>query len=59
MKKLAKIRKERGMSQTALAAALQTSQANVCKWERGTNVPRAATLTRIARALRVKEAELA
>lgn len=58
MKKLAKIRKQRGMSQTALAAALRTSQAAVCKWERGVNTPHPNTLTRIAQALACKEIEL-
>lgn len=58
MKKLAKLRKLRGMSQTALAAALRTSQANVSKWEKGWTVPRPNTLTRIAQALACKENEL-
>lgn len=58
MKKLSKVRQQRGMSQTALAAALRTSQANVSKWERGHNTPRPNTLTRIALALNVKETEL-
>jgi transcriptional regulator with XRE-family HTH domain len=58
MKKLAKVRKLRGMSQTALAAALRTSQANVSKWEKGHTTPRPNTLTRISQALCCKESEL-
>ena len=47
------------MSQTALAAALQTSQASVCEWERGKHKPNKYTLARIAKALQVEESELA
>jgi transcriptional regulator with XRE-family HTH domain len=58
MKNLAKLRKERGLSQTAFAAALRTSQANVSQWENGHIQPRPNTITRIAKALKVREIEL-
>ena len=58
MDKIALMRKKRGLSQTALAAALRTSQSNVSKWEQGHNTPRPNTLTRIAQALKCRENEL-
>jgi DNA-binding XRE family transcriptional regulator len=58
MRKLAKVRKSRKLSQTALAAMLGTSQAAVCKWEKGVNKPHPSTLRRIVAALNCREAEL-
>jgi transcriptional regulator with XRE-family HTH domain len=58
MKKLAELRRARGLSQTALAAMLRTSAPNVCMWELGKIKPRPNTLTRIAQALGCEESEL-
>jgi transcriptional regulator with XRE-family HTH domain len=58
MKKLAKLRRAKGLSQTALAAMLRTSQSNVCNWEWGKTKPRPNTVTRIAAALGCTEKEL-
>lgn len=50
---LIKIRKDRGLTQEALAAKLNVVRQTVSKWERGTAVPDADTLCRIADALEV------
>lgn len=50
---LIKIRKDHGLTQEALAAKLNVVRQTVSKWERGTAVPDADTLCRIADALEV------
>ncbi len=37
--KISSLRKERGLSQQQLASEVQTSQANVSRWEQGSNEP--------------------
>ena len=37
--KIAELRKEKGLSQRALAKAIGTSQANLSRWEQGLNEP--------------------
>lgn len=37
--KIAELRKERGLSQRQLATKLNTSQANLSRWEQGLNEP--------------------
>ena len=37
--KIAELRKEKGLSQRQLAKELDTSQANVSRWEQGLNEP--------------------
>jgi transcriptional regulator with XRE-family HTH domain len=44
------VRREAGLSQTRLAAALGTTQSVVSRWERGHDTPRADTLAAIMRA---------
>lgn len=55
---LAKIRKEHGMTQEALAVKLNVVRQTVSKWENGTAVPDADMLCRIADALGVTVSEL-
>ena len=55
---LAKIRKERGLTQEALASKLNVVRQTISKWENGTAVPDADTLCKIADALDVSVAEL-
>lgn len=50
---LVKVRKERGLTQEALALKLNVVRQTVSKWEKGTAVPDADTLCRIADALDV------
>ena len=50
---LAKTRKERGLTQETLAAKLNVVRQTISKWEKGTAVPDADTLCRIADALDV------
>ncbi len=37
--KISALRKERNLSQSQLAKEIQTSQANLSRWEKGLNVP--------------------
>ncbi len=55
---LLRIRKERGLTQEALAIKLNVVRQTVSKWEKGIAVPDADTLCRIADALDVSAAEL-
>lgn len=55
---LAKIRKERGLTQEALAVKLNVVRQTISKWEKGTAVPDADTLCKIADALDVPVSEL-
>lgn len=55
---LAKIRKEKGLTQESLANKLNVVRQTVSKWENGTAVPDADTLCKIADALEVEVAEL-
>lgn len=48
MIRVAELRKARGMSQTALARALDISTQAVGAWESGRNVPRTEMLPRLA-----------
>lgn len=51
MIRVAELRKARGMSQTALARALDISTQAVGAWEVGRNVPKTEMLPRLAQAL--------
>ena len=55
---LSRIRKERGLTQEALAIKLNVVRQTVSKWEKGTAIPDADTLCRIADALDVSIAAL-
>ena len=55
---LSRVRKERGLTQEALAIKLNVVRQTVSKWEKGTAVPDADTLCRIADALDVSIAVL-
>lgn len=55
---LAKVRKERGLTQEALSVKLNVVRQTISKWEKGTAVPDADTLCRIADALDVSVATL-
>lgn len=55
---LSKVRKERGLTQEALAVKLNVVRQTISKWENGTAVPDADTLCRIAEALDVSVANL-
>lgn len=55
---LAKVRKERGLTQESLAIKLNVVRQTVSKWEKGTSIPDADTLCRIADALDVSVAVL-
>lgn len=55
---LAKVRKERGLTQEALAVKLNVVRQTISKWENGTAVPDADTLCRIADALDVSVVDL-
>lgn len=55
---LAKVRKERGLTQEALAGKLHVVRQTISKWEKGTAVPDADTLCRIAEALEVSVSAL-
>ena len=55
---LSKVRKERGLTQEALAVKLNAVRQTISKWENGTAVPDADTLCRIAEALDVSVADL-
>ncbi len=58
MKKLAMIRKKRGLTQIQLATRMGTTAPAVCKWEKGVNQPHRSTIARLMVALRCKESEL-
>lgn len=51
MNKIKEIRKKKGMSQQALAAALNVDRPSVSKWENGIKEPRPETLKKIAAVL--------
>ncbi len=53
-----RIRKDLGYSQTTLAELARTSQSWICRIESGNENPTLASVTRIARALRVDVADL-
>jgi len=53
-----RIRKQSGYSQARLAQLARTSQSWICRIETGDENPTLASVTRIARALRVDLAEL-
>lgn len=55
---LSKVRKERGLTQEALAVKLNVVRQTISKWENGTAVPDADTLCRIAEALDVSVVDL-
>lgn len=55
---LVKIRKERGLTQAALAVKLNVVRQTISKWEQGTAVPDADMLCRIAEALEVSVTDL-
>lgn len=55
---LAKLRKERGLTQAALGEKLHVVRQTISKWEKGTVVPDADTLCRIAEALDVSVSAL-
>ena len=55
---LSRVRKERGLTQEALAIKLNVVRQTVSKWEKGTAIPDADTLCRIADALDVSIAAL-
>lgn len=55
---LQKIRKERGLTQEALAVKLNVVRQTISKWEQGTAVPDADTLCRIAEALDIPVTDL-
>lgn len=55
---LSKVRKDRGLTQEALASKLNVVRQTISKWENGTAVPDADTLCKIADALDVSVAEL-
>ena len=55
---LAKIRKERGLTQEALSVKLNVVRQTISKWEKGTAVPDADTLCRIADALDISVSTL-
>lgn len=55
---LARIRKQKGLSQSALAESLHISRQAVSNWERGRSLPDLETLTMIASALGVSSSEL-
>lgn len=57
-KNLQKIRKERGLTQEALAVKLNVVRQTISKWEQGSAVPDADTLCRIAEALDIPVTEL-
>jgi transcriptional regulator with XRE-family HTH domain len=56
--KIARIRRERGWTQTKLAEACKTTQQQILKLERGLVDPQLSTLSRVADALGVEIAEL-
>ncbi len=53
-----KLRKEKGLTQKALADKLGCSQANLAQYETGKRIPKAETRRRIAKALDVEESLL-
>ena len=55
---LKNLRKNNGLNQYELAEATKVSVDTVRRWEKGTQVPRADELVRLAKALNVTEAEL-
>ncbi|WP_462387260.1 helix-turn-helix domain-containing protein [Acidovorax sp. Q11] len=55
---LATLRQRKGMSQTQLAAALQTSQPNIARWEKDPEQMTARNIQRLAQALQVSEQEI-
>ena len=55
---LERIRKDRGLTQSQLAASLDVNQSLVAKWESGKVQPRSSTLERLALVLEVETEEL-
>ena len=55
---LARVRKERGLTQEALAVKLNVVRQTISKWEKGTAVPDADTLCKVADELEVPVSEL-
>jgi len=55
---LERVRKERGLTQSQLAASLDVNQSLVAKWESGKVQPRTTTLERLAVVLEVETEEL-
>lgn len=55
---LEQIRKDRGLTQSQLAAHLDVNQSLVAKWESGKVQPRSSTLERLAQVLEVETEEL-
>lgn len=58
MNKIAKARKDKGLTQQALAEAVGLTQGAVAHWESGRRQPPVAMLRKIAEALRVPVADL-
>ena len=56
--RLARIRRDRGLSQADLAERLDVTQANVSDYERGRYVPNADTIVHLAQILRVSADQL-
>lgn len=55
---LATLRQRKGMSQAQLAAALETSQPNIARWEKDPEQMTARSIQRMAEALQVREQEI-
>lgn len=55
---LARIRKQKGWTQSQLASELDVNQSLVAKWESGKVQPRSSTLERLARVFEVEVEEL-
>jgi predicted transcriptional regulator len=58
MERLVKVRKERGLSQRALAKVAKVGHITIARIEMEVYDPRLSTLRRLAKALRVKVADL-
>ena len=56
--RIKELRKQRNLNQYALSEAVEVSVDTVRRWEKGSQVPRADELIRLASALNVKESEL-
>jgi len=56
--RIKRLRKERGMSQEALATKAKVTREYVARLEAGRHDPSLSTLSQLAKALRVKVAEL-
>ena len=55
---LASLRQRRGLSQAQLAAALDTSQPNIARWEKDPEQMTAKSIQRMAEALQVREQDI-